>query len=178
MKPDSRLSRYRSRSCDLLRICQAPEGHDTYEWVGQNGKVELLRDVEDFHLINIYRILKKSDDYFSNLPIDSDTFDAYSENVTRLHHVEYELSVRGVIMPKFELYKTITVKTVFELLQMGCQIQFPNGYVIKGDPETKYIETKFVVGDELLDDGLRNLSEEGTVEAIEDAMKYNQEDEI
>jgi hypothetical protein len=168
----TRLSQYRSKSCDLLQICKAPDGHDTYEWVGQNGKVELLSDVEDFHLINIYRILKKSDDYLSNLAWDTETYDLFCVNKDKLNHVEYELSVRGVIMPKFELYKTIQVKTVFQLLQMGCQIQFPNGYVLKGDPETGYIDTKMIIGDELLDDGLRNLTEEGTVDAINDAMTF------
>jgi hypothetical protein len=175
MSTPGRLSQYRSRAVEQLKATEYPEGHNTYSWVSQNGKVTPIMDLDDHHLINIYRILKKSGDYLSNLAWDTETYDAFCENMSRLNHVEYELSVRGDIIPKFELYTTIKVKTVFELLQMGCQIQFPNGYVLKGDPVTKYIETSFVVGEELVQDGLRNLSEEGTVEAIEDAMKFEQE---
>jgi hypothetical protein len=176
MNPNSRLSRYRSRAVEQLKHAEYPAGHDTYSWVSQDGKVTPIQDLDDRHLINIYRILKKSDDYLSNLAWDTETYDLFCENTSRLNHVDYEVSLRGLIIPKFELYKTIPVKTVFQLLQMGCQIQFPNGYVLKGDPETGYIETKMIIGDELLDDGLRNLTEEGTVDAINDAMTFTMED--
>jgi len=140
--------------------------------------VKKIKDLDDHHLENIYRILKKSDDYMSRLgPGFIDIFDLYSENKKRLNHVEYEISIRGLILPKFELYKTINVKTVFELLQMGCHVQFPNGYILKGNPDTRFIETSMVIGEEMHDDGLRDLTETGTVEAIEDAMKYNQEEQ-
>jgi hypothetical protein len=176
--PNSRLSRYRSKGVHLVKITEQPSGHEAYVWVSQDGKVTLIRKVDDRHLINIYRILKKSDDYLSNLAWDTETYDLFCENKDRLNHVEYEIHIRGLIIPEIELYKTIPVKTVFELLKMGCQIQFPNGYVLKGDPESGYIDTGFVIVDELLQDGLRNLSEEGTVDAINDAMTFNQDNNL
>lgn len=176
MKPGTRLSQYRSKAIHLIRITEQPSGHEAYVWVSQDGKVTLIRKLDDRHLINIYRILKKSDDYLSHLTWDTETYDLFCENKDRLNHIEYEIDLRRLIIPEFELYKTINVKTVFELLQIGCQIQFPNGYIIKGDPESGYIETKMILGEELLDDGLRALSETGTVDALNDAMTFNVED--
>ena len=173
-KPDSRLSRYRSKATRVVTVTDIPTQHESYAWVSQDGKVTNIQDLDDRHLINIYRMLVKSADYLGSLEPSSGTFDLFCENQTKLNHVEFEISLRGLIITEFELYKTIAVKTVCDLLKMGCQIQFPNGYVLKGDPGSGYIETNVIIAGELSNDGLRPLDETGTVEAMNDAMSYTE----
>jgi len=171
---NSRLSQYRSKATRIIEVTDIPCQHESYAWISQDGKVTKIQDLDDRHLINIYRMLVKSADYLGSLHPHTDTFDLFCENQTKLNHVEYEISLRGLIITEFELYKTIAVKTVCDLLKMGCQIQFPNGYILKGDPETGYIETNIVIAGELSEDGLRPLDETGTVDAINDAMSYSE----
>lgn len=177
-KQSSRLSQYRSKATRIVTVIDIPTQHESYAWVSQNGKVTKIQDLDDRHLINIYRMLAKSADYLGNLDVMSDTFDLFSENQDRLNHVEFEISLRGLIITEFELYKTITVKTVCDLLKMGCQIQFPNGYILKGDPQSGYIETNIIIAGELSNDGLRPLDETGTVDALNDAMSYSEDNEL
>jgi len=177
-KHDCRLSQYRSKATRVVTVTDIPTHHESYAWVSQDGKVTKIQDLDDRHLINIYRMLVKSADYLGSLDISTDSFDLFSENQTKLNHVEFEISLRGLIITEFELYKTIAVKTVCDLLKMGCQIQFPNGYVLKGDPQSGYIETNIIIAGELSNDGLRPLDETGTVDALNDAMSYSEDNEL
>ncbi len=62
--------------------------------------------------------------------------------------------------------------TLFELLKEGCTIEFPCGYVLKGDPESNYIDTFTDLAGVRESDGLRPLTKEGTREALADARHY------
>ena len=64
--------------------------------------------------------------------------------------------------------------TLFELLKQGCEIKFPSGYVLKGDPETGYIDCFIELAGERYADGLRPLDKTGTAEALKD-VKYHKE---
>lgn len=62
--------------------------------------------------------------------------------------------------------------TLFELLKEGCRIEFPSGYILQGDPEYGYIDTKLKISGIVSGDGLRELTKEGTRKALDDARKY------
>lgn len=62
--------------------------------------------------------------------------------------------------------------TLFELLQEGCTVEFPFGYILQGDPESAYIEAKVKLAGEISSDGFRTLSKEGTRKALKDARDY------
>jgi hypothetical protein len=65
--------------------------------------------------------------------------------------------------------------TVFELLKQGCEIKFPSGYILKGDPDSGYIETNIELCGEVHTDGLRSLDKEGTRLALNDAKWYEKQ---
>lgn len=65
--------------------------------------------------------------------------------------------------------------TVFELLKQGCEIKFPSGYILKGDPETGYIDTSIELAGERYPDGLRGLNKEGTRLALNDVKHYEKQ---
>lgn len=62
--------------------------------------------------------------------------------------------------------------TVFDLLKHGCEIIFPSGYVLKGDPDTGYIECAIDLAGERHPDGVRLLDKKGVADALKDA-KYH-----
>lgn len=62
--------------------------------------------------------------------------------------------------------------TLFELLKEGCEIQFPSGYILKGDPEDGYIDTAIILSGIRSGDGLRDLTPQGTAKALADARHY------
>lgn len=64
--------------------------------------------------------------------------------------------------------------TLFELLKEGCTIEFSSGYILQGDPENDYIDTKVKIAGIVSSDGLRELSKNGTRLALSDARKHEQ----
>lgn len=67
--------------------------------------------------------------------------------------------------------------TLYELLKEGCTITFPSGYILVGDPDTGYIDTRIELAGERYDDGLRLLSKDGTRLALNDARQYAKKQE-
>lgn len=67
--------------------------------------------------------------------------------------------------------------TIFELLKSGGKVEFSSGYILKGDPETNYIDTGYNLCGEYYADGLRILDKDGVRLAIADAKKYEKEQE-
>lgn len=62
--------------------------------------------------------------------------------------------------------------TLYELLKQGCTVEFPCGYILKGDPEDGYIECKIKLAGEIHNDGLRSLDKKGTAEALGDVKEH------
>lgn len=46
-----------------------PEGHSRETWTGKDGKETLITELDDFHLINIYKWLAKCLSYYRDLAI-------------------------------------------------------------------------------------------------------------
>jgi hypothetical protein len=64
--------------------------------------------------------------------------------------------------------------TLFELLKEGCEVKFPSGYILKGDPDNGDIDTAVELAGERHSDGTRVLSKDGTRLALADARKHEQ----
>lgn len=64
--------------------------------------------------------------------------------------------------------------TIFQLLKDGCEIKFPSGYIISGDPANGYIDTFFELDGHKCGDGVRELNENGVRLAIADAKQFEQ----
>jgi len=62
--------------------------------------------------------------------------------------------------------------TILTLLEMGCKIKFPSGYVLEGDTRTGYINTGFDAGCGYQSDGLRTLDKDGVGEALKDEKNF------
>lgn len=62
--------------------------------------------------------------------------------------------------------------TLFELLKKGCEIKFPYGYILKGDPETGYIQCETELAGDRYPDGCWELTKEGTRKALADARRH------
>jgi hypothetical protein len=62
--------------------------------------------------------------------------------------------------------------TLFELLKKGCTIVYPSGYILEGDPDYGYINTKIELAGEYHSDGVRDLTKEGVRLAQQDEKKY------
>lgn len=67
--------------------------------------------------------------------------------------------------------------TLYELLKEGCTIEFPSGYILSGDTEENYIDTKIKLAGKICGDGIRDLTKEGTRLALADARKYQKHKE-
>ena len=65
--------------------------------------------------------------------------------------------------------------TLFQLLQEGCEIKFPFGYILKGYPDQEIINTTIVLAGEYSDDGVRDLTTAGTAKALADARWYEKQ---
>jgi hypothetical protein len=68
-------------------------------------------------------------------------------------------------------------ETILNLLKQGCEIKFPSGYILKGDPARNYIDTGFDIGNGYHSDGLRILNEEGVRLALSDAKEFSYENQ-
>lgn len=62
--------------------------------------------------------------------------------------------------------------TLYQLLKEGCEVKFPCGYILKGDPDSGYIETEVELAGERSPDGLRALDKDGTRLALSDVRHY------
>jgi hypothetical protein len=58
------------------------------------------------------------------------------------------------------------------LLKMGCEIRFPSGYILRGDPANNYIDTLYEVERIKYPDRLRILDKEGIKQAVQDERDY------
>ncbi len=63
--------------------------------------------------------------------------------------------------------------TLLTLLKAGCEVVFPSGYRLLGDPEAGYIDTENEFGH----DGLRILDRDGVQLALGDEKRYVHEQE-
>jgi hypothetical protein len=63
--------------------------------------------------------------------------------------------------------------TLLTLLRAGCEVVFPSGYRLLGDPEAGYIDTETEFGH----DGLRILDRDGVSLALGDERHYRREQE-
>jgi hypothetical protein len=63
--------------------------------------------------------------------------------------------------------------TLLTLLKMGCQVRFPSGYILTGDPRTNYIDTSYDDGcDGTIPDGLQSLNRDGLHLSLKDEQTY------
>jgi hypothetical protein len=125
----SRLSQYRSKPMEeMSEYSVAPYNHGAYDWISQDGTRTNIQELDDNHLINIYKILVKSilmakDDiriYQDTLPVLtgnneinmdvalSDTMDSLDELNTQIKYIGHELYRRGVLVNKFDKYEEIS----------------------------------------------------------------------
>lgn len=63
--------------------------------------------------------------------------------------------------------------TLLTLLKAGCEVVFPSGYRLLGDPEAGYIDEENEFGH----DGLRCLDREGIGLALGDEREYRRDQE-
>lgn len=66
--------------------------------------------------------------------------------------------------------------TVLDVLMGGGSVKLPNGIILKGDPETFYIDIGYEDMDgDFVSEGLWSLSESGLNDALRDAQKIAEE---
>jgi hypothetical protein len=124
MKAASRLSQYRSKPVVLLdNNKEKPDGHDKFVWVSQDNSTTKIGDIDDGHLINIYKVLSRTkmwlDDCITN-NVDIPVYDhgAVYDGINdaedqKLHidffmsHIGYEIYKRGLLINQFEKFKII-----------------------------------------------------------------------
>ncbi len=62
--------------------------------------------------------------------------------------------------------------TLLTLLKKGCKIEFPSGYILRGDPKNHYIDTGFDTGVGYSSDGIRILDRDGVRLSINDEIHF------
>jgi len=65
------------------------------------------------------------------------------------------------------------MKEILKLLKQGCEIHFTSGYVLKGEPDSGHINTGWIYCGEYVPESIKELTEEGLLEAINDATNFN-----
>ena len=68
-------------------------------------------------------------------------------------------------------YSKLTPHRVLALMEQGLKIEFPFGYYLKGDLQSRYIQ----LGHQFGQDGVWDMTLEGAKNAIKDAKEYEKE---
>ena len=98
-----------------------PASHDDYKWESRDGRVKPIAEIDDMHLVNIYRMLKNaveiSKDALEHLSDDElfprpfTTFLSISSYVAfikrHLHHIAYEIHKRSIFINDVPTYKQL-----------------------------------------------------------------------
>lgn len=64
--------------------------------------------------------------------------------------------------------------TLLDVLEAGCEVRFPSGYYLKGDPVNKYVDVGFYIENQMLSEGLWHLSKEQLTHALNDERIYRE----
>ena len=124
----SKLSEYRSKPMEeLSNYKTAPYNHGAYDWISQDGTRTNVQELDDSHLLNIYRILAKSismaqEDIkiYQNTIAFAEQIDAGAEIVMdvaladtmenldtfneQIRYIGHEIYKRGLLINKFDKY--------------------------------------------------------------------------
>lgn len=93
-----------------------PQGHETHKWISQDGSISLVTDLDDFHLLNIYILLRKSIDMMHELikntypRNDAAKLIEETEELRFMEknfcHIAYEVHARGLYVRRHNIYET------------------------------------------------------------------------
>jgi hypothetical protein len=98
-----------------------PKDHDKFKWISQDGRIFKLKELDDIHLANIYKMLTKSLAYHEDLDESMSMFgepngemamDAYLSGIRELsdriytlekylHHIAFEVHKRNIFINYF-----------------------------------------------------------------------------
>lgn len=117
MSKNSKLSQFHSNASALdEKYSNRPMFHEKFKWSSTNGKVCNIKEIDDMHLINIFKMLSRSIDCLNEcIKIDNEILikcpcidkNEINDDLSYLDylilHIGYEIYVRGLFVSNFEI---------------------------------------------------------------------------